>query len=122
MKKYFLLLILVALLPMVANADESGTCGNNLTWTHYESTHSLVLTGSGTMNNWGGSQSPWFKFHDDILTVSLPDGLTSIGDYAFRQCSSLTSVTIPNSVTYIGDTAFLGCSGISSITIPGNVT
>lgn len=48
--------------------------------------------------------------------------VTSIGDRAFRNCSSLTSVTIPNFVTRIGDEAFDGCSGLSSVTIPNSVT
>ena len=48
--------------------------------------------------------------------------MTSIGEYAFRNCSGLTSVTIPNSVTTIGDRAFMGCSGLTSLTIPNSVT
>ena len=48
--------------------------------------------------------------------------VTSIGNYAFADCSSLTSITIPSSVTSIGFEAFLGCSGLTSITIPNSVT
>ena len=52
----------------------------------------------------------------------IPNSVTSIGDYAFRDCSSLTSVTIPNSVTSIGDNAFYDCDALTSITIPNSVT
>ena len=52
----------------------------------------------------------------------IPNSVTSIGTYAFRGCSGLTSVTIPNSVTSIGNWAFLGCTGLTSITIPNSVT
>ena len=48
--------------------------------------------------------------------------MTSIGDYAFCNCNSLTSVTIPNSVTSIGDYAFYDCSSLTGVTIPDNVT
>ena len=53
--------------------------------------------------------------------VVIPDGVTSIGDWAFFCCSGLTSVTIPNSVRSIGDHAFDGCSGLTSVTIPNGV-
>ena len=56
------------------------------------------------------------------MTTTIPNSVTSIGDYAFYKCSSLTSITIPNSVTSIGDGAFSGCSGLTSITIPNSVT
>lgn len=51
--------------------------------------------------------------------IIIPDGVTSIGDYAFDNCISLTSVTIPNSMTSIGDRAFGGCGGLTSITYKG---
>ena len=52
----------------------------------------------------------------------IPNSVTSIGEFAFRGCTGLTSVTIPNSVTSIGDWAFNGCSSLTSITIPNSVT
>ncbi len=54
--------------------------------------------------------------------VTIPEGVTSIGDSAFYNCSGLTSVTIPSSVTSIGSSAFAGCSGLTSVTIPVGVT
>ena len=52
----------------------------------------------------------------------IPNSVTSIGDYAFGWCDSLTSITIPNSVTSIGSAAFYSCDGLTSITIPNSVT
>ena len=54
--------------------------------------------------------------------VTIPDGVTTIGEEAFWACSSLKSVTIPNGVTSIGESAFRGCSCLASITIPNGVT
>ena len=53
---------------------------------------------------------------------SVSYSVTSIGGWAFRECTGLTSVTIPNSVTSIGDNAFSYCSGLTSVTIPNSVT
>ena len=69
-----------------------------------------------------------YSFRDEYSgNVTIPakaDGyrVTSIGDYAFYECSSLSSITIPNSVTSIGENAFWECSSLSPITIPNSVT
>ena len=57
-----------------------------------------------------------------MTSVTIPNSVTSIGDYAFSDCSGLTSVTIGNSVTSIGNYAFRNCSGLTSVTIPSSVT
>ena len=54
--------------------------------------------------------------------MTIPDGVTRIGDGAFIDCDSLTSVTIPDSVTRIGDGAFFDCDSLTSLTIPDSVT
>ena len=57
-----------------------------------------------------------------LTSITIPDGVTSIGEFAFWNCSSLTSITIPDGVTSIGDRAFYHCSSLTSITIPDSVT
>ena len=75
----------------------------------------------------GESSNPLYYAHNlylnDMLVkdLTIPDGVTSIGDYAFNYCYSLTSVVIPDSVTSIGKYAFC-CTKMTSITIPDSVT
>ena len=63
-----------------------------------------------------------FKGCSGLTSLTLPDGITEIGDEAFEYCSGLTSLTLPAGITSIGDDAFYGCSGLTSITIPNGVT
>ena len=58
----------------------------------------------------------------EIIDMVIPNSVTSIGSFAFSNCSSLKSVTIPNSVTSIGERAFYGCNSLTSVTIPNSVT
>lgn len=65
-----------------------------------------------------------FAFYDcSVLTsLSIPSGVTKIGCYAFENCIGLTSLTLPSSVTEIGEGAFLNCRGLTNFTIPSGVT
>jgi len=63
-----------------------------------------------------------FAVCNSLTSITIGNGVKHIGPYAFGGCSSLTSITIPDKVTYIGDAAFYGCSSLTSITIPDNVT
>ncbi len=100
-----------------------GQCGDNLTWTFDESTGELVISGTGVMTDWlSYSDVPWHDKCSSIKTVTLENGVTSIGNYAFYDCGGITSATIPDSVTSIGNYAFYDCGGITSVTIPDSVT
>jgi len=57
-----------------------------------------------------------------LTSVTIPNGVTSIGDSAFYSCSSLTSVIIPASVTIIPSRAFSGCLGLNSVTFEGEIS
>ncbi len=57
-----------------------------------------------------------------LTSITIPDGVTSIGSYAFYRCASLTTAAMPDSVTSIGDYAFYDCSSLESVIIPEGVT
>ena len=116
MKQIYILLI-VLLMGLSAKAEKSGSYGPNLKW-HLTNDGVLTITGKGEMYDY--SYTPWSN--DDLTRVIIGNGVTTIGEAAFRSCSHLTSVTIPNSVTTIGGWAFKYCSSLTSVTIPNSVT
>ena len=94
----------------------------NLTWKLYED-GTLNISGTGAMKNYDSkkNRNPVYN-NSNVKKVVIEDGVTSIGNYAFTYCVSLTSITIPDSVTSIGYYAFFYCSSLTSITISDSVT
>ena len=115
-----LLLFLMIALPSVARADDCGTCGNNLTYYYAESTKTLTISGSGAMNDYSNYSnfSPWKSYAGNILKVVIGNGVTSIGNYAFDDCSEIKIVVLPDGVTSIGRGAFRKCTNLSSVKMP----
>lgn len=74
------------------------------------------------MNDFIITNEKLIKYRGNETNVTIPDGVTSIGDTAFFGCTGITSITIPDSVTRIGDWVFDGCTGLTSVTIPDGVT
>ena len=91
------------------------TCGDDLTWTLADG--KLTITGTGAMYDYASGTAPWYADRASITAVSLPDGITSIGAYAFADCTRLTAVTIPSTVTAIGANAFAGCTALTTAEI-----
>ena len=118
---------LTCLLCVALNATQySGNCGaegdgSNLTWSLDTETGVLKITGTGAMKDYSSS-APWLNYRLSIKTAKIGDGVTSIGSYAFRGCTNLTSIEIPSSVIIIWSCAFSGCSSLTSIEIPDSVT
>lgn len=125
------LCLLVGVAPPWVHAAvvASGNCGangDNVTWT-LDDAGTLTISGSGAMADYvhdtdDNSHAPWYNSSDNIKSVIIQNGVTSIGNYAFEICFPLASITIPDSVTSIGDGAFYLCSSLKSITIPNSVT
>ena len=103
---------------MVRGAVNSGTTGD-CTWTLYDNDH-LVISGEGAMADYG--DSTWAPWGAPVAYVTIEEGVTTIGDYAFDWCETLKSIHLPNSLTTIGDRAFYQCESLTSVTLPDSVT
>lgn len=120
---YMLACVLIALQDTHATVY-NGVCGEHLTWTFDTSEGTLVIEGYGDMSpityddttSWKGR-----RLEGAIRSVQLPEGITSIGSYAFSSCVSLKNISIPDGVTTIKDQAFYD-SGLTSIALPNSVT
>lgn len=102
--------------------------GSGVTWqltenTDDPSTYTLTIRGSGAMEDYlmSGHQ-PWRSFRDQITSVVVSPGVTSIGNLAFTRFSKLIHVDIADSVVSIGEQAFSDCSRLTDITVPQSVT
>ena len=120
--KFLLTTIAMLLCSVMANAHDFEVDG-----IFYDILSSTDLTVEVTYE--GYSSNSYKEEYSGVVIIpssvtynSRTYSVTSIGGYAFEDCSSLTSVTIPNSVTSIGDKAFYDCSSLTSVTIPNSVT
>ena len=113
--------------PKIGNCGATGD-GSGVTWqltenTYDSSTYTLTISGSGAMEDYSNSLSrPWSSFQQQITSVVISPGITSIGKRAFKGFSKLIHVDIANSVISIGSEAFSYCSSLTDIIIPQSVT
>ena len=105
-----------------ASSENSGTCGDNLTW-YLDSDGVLTISGTGPMYDywWNESEELSPFCGRGIKEVEIGEDITSVGAYAFYNCRLLQSVSLPNSIKSIGLGAFSGCSFLENITIPISV-
>lgn len=115
-----------------------------LSWKYNPARHELVITGEGDMPDFEKMEDvPWYTYRDDIFFISLPNGLTAIGDYAFWGCrnhhidlpagltrigkysfasnSNLENIELPSSLKTLGDSALSVCMKLKTIDIPENL-
>lgn len=115
-------LIISAMCFIPALAVSSGDCGASVNWNFDESTGELTISGSGAMADYNNANNtPWVTFKDKIKKITVSDGVTTIGKYAFNSCSNVTEVSLPEGLTTIGFGSFDSCTSLKSITIPSTV-
>lgn len=104
------------------SADTTDT-KSNVTWNYDDKNYTLTISGNGDIGTLsdGYDNYPWKEFRDDIKTVIIGNGITTIREFTFDFLCDLTSVTIPNTVTLIEGSAFRSCHELKSITIPKSV-
>ena len=106
-------------MTIMAKAAEiaEGTCGSELTWKL--SGGVLTISGTGNMTNWTSySSAPWDSYKESITSVMIDSGVTSVGNYAFYNCSALETVSLPEGLTSIGSNTFRGCSNLATVKLP----
>ena len=112
---------------------QSGNCGNNVTYDLTQNnddttnpTYTLTIKGNGEMADFKESdmegRAPWIAQKEKITAVTIENGVTYVGAYAFDHCKKLTQITIHAQLDSIGKGAFRDCEGLTSIEIPKTVT
>ncbi|MBE6625801.1 MAG: hypothetical protein E7628_01285 [Ruminococcaceae bacterium] len=101
----------------------SGECGDALTWILYTD-GDLVIYGSGDMwdYDYSNNKAPWYTYRNKMKKLTLSEGISSIGKYAFDGCSNIKgALSMPDTVTRIGDYAFYSCGFTGELTLSDNL-
>lgn len=117
------LTLIATCLPTTAQAADSGTCGENATWSLDRATGTLTISGIGEMDDYNpssfGGSAPWDI--KEVKRIEIKDGITHIGSWAFAGGEQVTSIAIPDSVSSIAGYAFSGWV-FSLFQVPKNIT
>lgn len=118
---FFILFLLMCLSFNVIAIKNTDYCGDNVRYVYDALTKSVVISGEGDMYDYAdASHSPFFC--EDIVSVTIQEDVTSIGDNTFFGCESLENIIIAQSVSTIGNSAFESCYSLSEIILPDGLT
>ncbi|MBR6806894.1 MAG: leucine-rich repeat protein, partial [Clostridia bacterium] len=112
----------MAKVPYVENITASGTLSNGMKWSINGDSGTLTITGNGDMPDFKNQGAPWFPYHENIQSVVLNEGITSVGKFSFVRCKYMTSATLPSTLKVIKNSAFNNCRSLVSITFPSGLT
>lgn len=109
--------------PGTGNDDGGSIPDTGLTWTYSPATHALNIKGAGQIPNYSAaSPAPWAKYASEIEAITVQEGITAIGSYAFANMPKLVDVYLPQSLKTIGDNAFNGCTSVKTVKLPDGLT
>ncbi len=98
-----------------------GTCGDKITWSLSED-GTLVVEGTGKIYDYhSGNKAPWTEYNSMITSIIIGEGITKIGNQAFRDCTAVTNVELPSTLQSIGKIAFQKCKSLRNIVLPENL-
>ena len=111
---------------VITTQDDSGTCGDGVSWTLTGDTLAITYDGTGTgeMTDYDDSRNaPWGSYLSSISTITVGEGVTKVGAYSFSMFTegNTITVTLPSTLITIGNYAFMGTHGLHAIVIPDNV-
>lgn len=125
MKRFIsLFMTVIMIFSVVISTDMlsvSATDNSNIKWSFDSKTGTLTISGTGKMLGDYIKENPWSKYKNDVTTVIINEGITTIGYGAFIYFRNIRKVTIPNSVKSIKEVAFKDCSSLKNIVIPNSV-
>lgn len=126
MKRKIILFLSAALLfsafSFFAVNANNGSCGATAAWNFDSDLGTLYISGNGAMTDYEKETDvPWHHLRDDIVYISVSEGITRIGNNAFRHLENLLSVNLPSTLETIGSKAFAYCYTLRDIKIPSTV-
>ena len=119
---FIIILVLFSTLTnfTVTAAETSGNCGQNLKWSFSAGT--LTISGKGEMQNYNERDlAPWSHLSNQIVSVRLPKSITTIGSFAFYECTALRAISIPDNVQNISGKAFYNCTALRLVNLSDNL-
>ncbi|MBQ7646722.1 MAG: leucine-rich repeat protein [Clostridia bacterium] len=123
--KFISFFIAAFMLIMTFSASLTGVSaaiqlGKKVNWS-LDDSGTLLIYGNGDMDSYSSGNTPWYSKKDEIITIVVADGVTSIGSNSFSDCSNVVNVKIRDTVTTIDSYAFYKCGSLSKIDIPSSV-
>lgn len=116
----------------ISAASSSGTCGPSATWSYNGQTGTLTISGSGAIDGYEKlavvdgalgrtAAAPWKAYASEIKSIVIEEGITSIGESAFKHLDNLEDLTLPSTLTQVENYAFSRCGALDRVVIPKNV-